>query len=112
MAQSGRLGMTGARKGERWQRWRNGESVTDISHAIGSFRTSITYVLRQQGGFTRLHTAASYTVPTCAHAGGARGDIAWTIAGHSLRQLAKALQRSPSTISREIVRKMSDMDFS
>ena len=28
MAQSGRLGMTDVQKGELWQRWRNGESIT------------------------------------------------------------------------------------
>jgi hypothetical protein len=37
MAQPGRLGMTNVQKSELWQRWRNGESITDISRALGSF---------------------------------------------------------------------------
>jgi hypothetical protein len=51
MAQPGRLGMTDVQKSELWQRWRNGESITEISRALGSFRTSVADVLRRHGGF-------------------------------------------------------------
>jgi len=51
MAQPGRLGMTDVQKSELWRRWRNSESITDISRALGSFRTSVSYVLRLHGGF-------------------------------------------------------------
>lgn len=47
MAQPGRLGMTNVQKSELWQRWRKGESITDISRALGSYRTSVAYVLRR-----------------------------------------------------------------
>ena len=54
MAQPGRLGMTEVQKGELWHRWRKGESITDISRALGSFRTSVSDVLRRHGGFAPL----------------------------------------------------------
>ena len=101
MAQPGRLGMTDVQKGELWQRWRKGESITDISRALGSFRTSVSYVLRLHGGFAPPFRARSPHVLTLAE----REEISRGLsAGHSLRQIAKALQRSPSTISREIAR--------
>ena len=37
MAQSSRLGMTDVQKAELWHRWRNGESIHDISRAIGAY---------------------------------------------------------------------------
>ena len=101
MAQSGRLGMTDVQKGELWQRWRNGESITDISHAIGSFRTSVSYVLRRHGGFAPpLRTRSPHALTLAEREEISRG----LSAEQSLRQIAKVLQRSPSTISREIAR--------
>lgn len=101
MAQPGRLGMTNVQKSELWQRWRNGESITDISRALGSFRTLVAYVLRHNGGFAPPLRKRSPNALTLAE----REEISRGLsAGHSLRQIAKALQRSPSTISREIAR--------
>ena len=101
MAQQGRLGMTNVQKSELWQRWRNGESITDISRALGSFRTSVAYVLSHHGGFAPPLRKRSPHALTLAE----REEISRGLsAGHSLRQIAKALQRSPSTISREITR--------
>ena len=101
MAQPGRLGMTDFQKGELWQRWRKGESITDISRALGTFRTSISYVLRLHGGFAPPLRKRSPDALTLAE----REEISRGLsAGHSLRQIAEALQRSPSTISREVAR--------
>jgi len=101
MAQSGRLGMTDAQKGELWQRWRKGESITDISRALGKFRTSVASVLRLHGGFTPpLRTRTPHALALAEREGISRG----LSAGHSLRQMAKVLQRSPSTTSREVAR--------
>ena len=101
MAQPGRLGMTDVQKSELWHRWRKGESITDISRALGSFRTSVSYVLRLHGGFAPPHRTRSPHALTLTD----REEISRGLsAGHTLRQIAKALQRSPSTISREIAR--------
>ena len=101
MAQPGRLGMTEVQKGELWHRWRKGESVPDISRALGSFRTSVAYVLTRHGGFSPpLRKRAPQALKMAVREEISRG----LSAGHSLRQIAKVLQRSPSTISREIVR--------
>jgi len=90
MAQSGRLGMTDAQKEELWQRWRNGESITDISHAIGTFRTSASHVLRLHGGFAPpLRTRSPHALTLAEREEISRG----LSAGHSLRQIAKALQQ-------------------
>ena len=52
MARPGRLGMTNTQKEEFWHRWRHGESIHDINHAPGNFRTSLSAVLRLHNGFT------------------------------------------------------------
>ena len=101
MAQPGRLGMTEVQKGELWHRWRKGESITDISRALGSFRTSVAYVLRRDGGFAPpLRKRAPHALSLAEREEISRG----LSAGHSLRQIAKHLKRAPSTISREIAR--------
>jgi IS30 family transposase len=101
MAQPGRLGMTGDQKSELWHRWRKGESITDISRALGKFRTSVSDVLRRHGGFTPPLRKRSPSALTLAE----REDISRGLsAGHSMPQIARAQQRAPSTISREIAR--------
>ena len=101
MAQPGRLGMTEVQKGELWHRWRKGESITDISRTLGSFRTSVAYVLRRHGGFAPpLRKRAAQALKLAEREEISRG----LSAGHSLRQIAERLKRAPSTISREIIR--------
>jgi len=101
MAQPGRLGMTNVQKSELWQRWRKGESITDISRALGIFRTSVSYVLRRHGGFPPPLRKRSADALKLAE----REEISRGFSGgHSLREIARTLQRSPSTISREIAR--------
>ncbi|MFV1998697.1 MAG: IS30 family transposase [Acidiferrobacterales bacterium] len=101
MAQPGRLGMTDVQKSELWQRWRDGESIIDISRALAADRKSVFRVLRRYGGFTPPLRKRSPNALTLAE----REEISRGLsAGYLLRQIAKALQRSPSTISREIAR--------
>ena len=101
MAQPGRLGMTNVQKSELWQRWRNGESITDISRALGKYPKSVFNVLMRHGGFSPPLRKRSPNALTLAE----REEISRGLsAGHSLRELARSLQRSPSTISREIAR--------
>ena len=51
MAQSGRLGMTDVKKTERW---RNGESIIEVSRAVAADRKAVVRVLSRYGGFTPL----------------------------------------------------------
>ena len=101
MAQPGRLGTTDAQRSELRQRGCNGESIIDISRALAADRKSVFRVLRRYGGFTPPLRRRSATALKLAE----REEISRGLsAGHSLRQIARARQRSPSTISRELAR--------
>lgn len=101
MAQVGRPGMTETQKDEVWQRWRTGESLSDIGRAVGKFPASIFGLLRLHGGITPLARHRAVRALTLAE----REEISRGLAaGSSLRQIARALHRAPSTISREVAR--------
>ena len=101
MAQPGRLGITEVQKSELWRRWRKGESIHDISRALGQYRSTIHSTLKCHGGFAPPVRKRAPSALSLAE----REEISRGIsAGHSLRQIARMLQRSPSTISREIAR--------
>ena len=101
MAQPGRLGITAVQKSELWRRWRKGETIHDISRAIGKFLASVFGVLKAHGAFPPPLRRRSSSALTLAE----REEISRGLAaGHSMRQIARALQRTPSTISREIAR--------
>ena len=101
MAQPSRLGMTEVQKSELWRRWRKGESIHEISRALGRRRFTIRSTLKRQGGFTPPVRKRSPDALSLAE----REEISRGLsAGQSMRQIAIALQRSPSTISREIAR--------
>lgn len=101
MARVGRPGMTDFQKNEVWHRWRGGDSLSDIGRAVGKFPASIFGLLRFYGGFTpppRKRSASALTLSE-------REEISRGLsAGSSLRQIARELDRAPSTISREIAR--------
>ena len=101
MARLGRPGMTDAQKDEVWRRWRNGESLSDIGRAVSKFPASIFGLLRLHGGFTPPGHQRAVRALTLAE----REEISRGLAaGSSLRQIARALNRAPSTISREVSR--------
>lgn len=101
MAQPGRKGMADAQKTELWRRWRKGEPIHEISRAIGERRAAIYTILYRYGGFTPPERKRSSRALTLAE----REEVSRGLsAGHSIRAIARSLQRSPSTISREIDR--------
>jgi hypothetical protein len=108
MARVGRPGMTEAQKDEVWRRWRRGDSLSDVGRAIGQFPASIFGLLRLQGGITlpARHRAA-HALTLAEREEVSRG----LAAGTSLRQIAQALQRAPSTISREVARNASSQSY-
>lgn len=108
MARVGRPGMTEAQKDEVWRRWRTGESLSDISRAVGRFPASIFGLLRLHGGITPPARQRAVQALTLAE----REEISRGLAaGASLRQIARALQRAPSTISREVSRNTTSQSY-
>ncbi len=50
MAQMGRPGLSASQKSELWQRWKKGESLSDIGRALSKHAGSIHGVLSSHGG--------------------------------------------------------------
>lgn len=90
-----------AERSELWCRWRAGESVTAIGRALGRGSSSVHDLLAVRGGIppgVRRRSAVALTLAE-------REEISWGLAaGRSIRSIAAGLERSPSTISREVVR--------
>ena len=51
MAHMGRPGLSAAQKAELWQRWKEGQSLSEIGRALGKHAGSIHGVLSSNGGF-------------------------------------------------------------
>lgn len=101
MAQMGRPGLTAMQKAALWQRWKHGESLSDIGRALGKHAGSVFGVLKQHGGIYAPHRSRSRLALTL----GEREEISRGMAAaHSLRRIAAQLGRAPSTVSREITR--------
>lgn len=101
MKQKGRPGLSAGQKVELWQRWKSGQSLSDIGRALGKHAGSVHTVLAAHGGIipaTRTRSPRSLSLRE-------REEISRGLAaGESLRQIAAKLKRPPSTISREIGR--------
>lgn len=101
MAQMGRPGLSAAQKAELWQRWKQGQSLSEIGRALGKHAGSIHGVVASNGGFIPPIRRRSRWALTLAE----REEISRGLAaGGSIRQIAAKLGRAPSTISREIHR--------
>lgn len=101
MAQRGRPGLSAAQKTELWERWKGGQSLSEIGVALGKHAASIFCVLAHQGGIYRPPRRRSPRILSLAE----REEISRGIAaGSSMRYLARVMGRSPATISREVAR--------
>jgi IS30 family transposase len=101
MAQMGRRGLSAEQKRELWQRWKAGQSLTEIGRALEKHSSSIHFVISPTGGFLpRMRKRRSTTLTLFE-----REEISRGIAqGTALRAIAASLRRAPSTISREVAR--------
>ena len=101
MPQMGRPGLSPQQKTELWERWKAGQSLSDIGRSLGKHAASVFGVLLAKGGIAppaRKRSSRSLTLQD-------REEISrGLIAGLSLRRIAEQLGRSPSTISPEIDR--------
>src|SRR5262245_27868063 len=100
MEQRGR-GLSVAQKAELWDRWKSGQSLSDIGRALGSRPSSIHWVLSGDGGIApRARSRSSRVLSTQDREEISRG----LAAGASLRRIGERIGRSAATVSREIAR--------
>jgi IS30 family transposase len=96
-----RHGLSAEQKADIWQRWKAGESLHEIGRAFSKDHGSIQFLLSQHGGIAPAVRRRSQRTLTLAE----REDISRGIAsGSSIREIARGLERSASTVSREVAR--------
>ena len=101
MAHMGRPGLSAAQKADLWQRWKQGQSLSEIGRALGKHAGSIHGVVSSNGGFIPAVRKRSRWALTLAE----REEISrGMVTDSSIRQIAATLGRAPSTVSREIHR--------
>ena len=101
MARLGRPGLSDAQRRELWERWKAGDSISDIGRALFKYPGSVHGVLALGGGIYRPARKRAASALTADDREQVSRGLA---AGHSCRQIAAELGRSPSTISREVHR--------
>src|SRR5689334_7232022 len=86
---------------ELWERWKRGEGVMEIARSLGRAPTSVYLVLERAGGIAPAVRRRAVRALRLSE----REEISRALAaGDSLRSIARALHRAPSTISREVRR--------
>jgi IS30 family transposase len=86
---------------ELWERWRGGESISEIGRALDRAPGTIFCTLKERGGFSPADRRRSRLALTLAE----REEISRGIAaGESGRAIARSIGRSPATVCREITR--------
>ena len=96
-----RIYYTEADKALMWERWQQGESLHAIARHFGRGQSSIRGILARTGGIRPRPRCRSRLALTLAE----REDISRGVAaGQSIRAMAAALGRAPSTVSRELSR--------
>ncbi len=94
-------GLSAAGKKELWERWRAGESVSDIARALQKPPGSVHGMLRATGGISPPQRCRRRCALTLAE----REEISRGLAsGDSMRAIAARLVRHVSTVSREVNR--------
>ena len=84
-----------------WQRWRRGQSLSEIGRALGKAPASVFGLVRARGGLSPAPRRRSARSLSTAE----REEISRGLSrGVPLRQIAARLGRAPSTISREVRR--------
>ncbi len=96
-----RQGFSADQRAEIWRRWKAGQSLSDISRALGRVPGTVHNVLSSNGGFVPPARRRSRLALTPEE----REEISRGLAsGLSLRHIARTLRRAPSTITREVAR--------
>jgi IS30 family transposase len=86
---------------ELWERWKRGESVSEIGRALDRDRSTVHRTIREYGGVAPPERRRSRSALTLQE----REEISRGVAaGDSARRIAARLGRSPSTVTRELNR--------
>lgn len=93
--------VSNAERQEIWTRWRSGESMSSIARLLGRDVPLVWRYLARTGGFKPYARQRSSRQLTEADREAVSRGIAQ---GLGVREIARAVRRSPSTISREIAR--------
>ncbi|MCB9609014.1 MAG: IS30 family transposase [Polyangiaceae bacterium] len=88
-------------KKELWRRWKAGESLSVIARAQGRKPATISGFLAAHGGVAPAAAVRGERGLSCADREGISRGLA---AGDSMRAIARAISRPPSTVHREIAR--------
>ena len=93
--------MSAELRAELWRRWKEGEPVSRICASLGVRHGRVFYQLKSRGGYVpRARKRSGRELRL-----GEREEISRGLAsGESMREIARHLGRSPSTVSREIAR--------
>jgi hypothetical protein len=92
-------GLSAAGEKELWERWRAGESISDIARALRKAPGSMHRIIEATGGFSPSERRRRGCALTLAE----REEISRGLAtGESLRAIAARLGRSASSICREV----------
>jgi IS30 family transposase len=91
-----------------WARWRRGESLRDIAHALRRASSVVYETVAANGGITpRTRTRSRLALTTSE-----REEISRQLAqGRSVRMIGRTLSRAASTISREVRRNGGLRDY-
>ena len=101
MSRRKRRWYTASEKAEMWDRWQRGESLNAIARAFETSHSAISKNFVRVGGIRPPNPQRSRLALTLSE----REEISrGIVVGHSLRMIARQLDRAPSTISREISR--------
>ncbi len=96
-----RVGFSAGQSAELWERWKRGDGLKAIGRVLGKPSSCIFAHIKPSGGIKPPARRRSRLALSLAE----REDISrGLVAGRSVRSMARALGRSPSTVSREIVR--------
>ena len=101
MVRMGRRGFSDFEQAEIWRGWKSGRTLRSISRSLGWSDMHVRNLVSASGGFAPPPRRRSSRVLSRSE----REEISRGIAaGDSMRTIAAALERSPSTVSREIAR--------
>ena len=101
MMQGRGVKLSAMQRSDMWSRWKAGQSLHMIGRAFGKSHVSIHFMLAQYGGIVPAARRRSLVTLTLAEP----EDISRGIAcGSSIRDIAKAVVRAVSTVSREVAR--------
>jgi IS30 family transposase len=101
MKQRRRIYYSAEQRAVIWDRWRKGETLHQIAGLFDRYHSSIQRIVAESGGIRPAERRRARLALTLSE----REEISLgVVAGSSIRAIAAALGRAPSTVSREIQR--------